>query len=182
MSTSLESDEEQREAAQLWSYHRSPWGRFQYQFGRLFVRTARVIVGAVLGFVAYWIGTFTTDIIHRPIASLSIADIAEVVLCAIAALGLFCAAFLIAFGGFKSPASAYDFMGEARRRVHERTAERERLAKYYAKSRFWGILHDPKLGQKNSLRANLMWILIVVAGYATIGLIAWASSRTSASP
>jgi hypothetical protein len=39
------------------------------------------------------------------------------------------------------------------------------------------ILHDPNLGQKNSLRARLIWILIVVAFYAAFGLIfVWTSS------
>jgi hypothetical protein len=184
MSATLESDEEQREGAQLWLQHPSPWGRFEHRFRRLFVRTAGVIFGAVIGLVAYWIGTFTTDIVHKPIAPLSIADLAEVVVCAIAALALFCGAFLTAFGEYKAPASAYDFVGEARRRLGERATEstirqNERGWRSITPSRDSGeFCTTHAWAKRNSLRANLMWILIVVAGYATIGLIvAWEPSR-----
>ncbi len=170
--------EVQREAERLRARHQSRGVQLKHRGARFFFRTARIATGAAMAWFAYRIGAGAIEVVHKPLASLSLSpdDLGNIMFRAAVALALYwVGAVYIAFGHHKAPAS--DFTGQARSLIRARRAKQERLAKYYAKSKLWGLLHDPNLGQKHRLVVGLLWLLIVAAFCGGLVLLASLISR-----
>jgi hypothetical protein len=170
MAANEPSDAEiQSEAARLSALYQSRPARLARGFERLIVRTVRIAVAAVVACFAYWIATGGSDITHRPISALSLADLGSVLLRLIGALAVLWVALLIAFSPYKEPYK--NFTMHAASALRTRQKEQGRLAGKYTKSKLWGMLNDPELARRRPMAALLLWLGVIAVIAIAIGLV-----------
>jgi hypothetical protein len=124
-------DDVQREAERLWKESRTPWGRFQHGVDRFFSRTMRIVWGAVVAYLPYyWWADKLHYLTHKPLTTLTLADIGAVLWRIAAALLVVIIACYMAFGKSSPRNSPADFRFKAQQIVaanNRRNARRERL-------------------------------------------------------
>jgi hypothetical protein len=125
-------DEVQREAERLWKESRTPSGRFKHGVERFVERTMRIACGAFVAYLPYyWWAEKLHYLTHKPIATLTLADIGNVVWRLAAGLIVVIIAWNMAFGKYRRPSSPADFRFKAQQIVAEssrRRAQQERFS------------------------------------------------------
>jgi hypothetical protein len=163
-----EEDDVDREAARLLATHRSIWGQINYYTERVFTRLARIVGAVVALILLYNYSGRYSALAHTPFAQLTPADLFWLLLGAFAALYVLVIAWHVAFGHGPRAPSAYDFQQQALGNVELRQAHQQRVAKAYARARWWGVLND----ESAPLLQRFALAILFLAALFAIGLLA----------
>lgn len=156
-------DEAEEEAKRLWHRHQTRLGKLKHRAWRVVVRTFRIECGIACGIGGYRAAHAVDVIAHKPLATLTIANLAYAVMLALVVLFAFWAAFLIAFGPYTPPKGPADFLSKARGAMQSRLRlreERQRSAASNAK--LWALLTNINAMRQHPWKALAMWLLAVV--------------------
>ena len=160
------------EAARLWATHQSKAGRWRHGLERLLVRSVRIGAGGFVLLFAFEPNESRRSLVHKPLGALTLDDLASLIGGAVTFFALLALGFWLAFGKHRPPSSPADFMGQAHGVVAARRKERDAqttLAGQYARSRLWGLIHDPNLGMANRpLLALAIKVGLIVLVYAVL--------------
>ena len=170
-------DETEEEAKRLWLRHQTRSGRFEHQALGFGVRAFRIACGIACGIGGYRAAHAVDVIAHKPLATLTLANLAYALMLGFVVLVAFWAAFYIAFGPYTPPKGPADLLSKARDAVQSRQRvreERQRSAASNAKT--WALLTNINVIRLHPWKALAMWLLAVV-NIATVLAVVIAAFR-----
>ncbi|HEX7687712.1 MAG TPA: hypothetical protein VF453_08395 [Burkholderiaceae bacterium] len=150
-----------------------------------FLRLVRLAVGGGLLWGAYEAAAWGWPALDKPFAALTIRDLLTLVLGLALAAMLAPSALAVAFGaGSKTPQPSIEDAARGnvmhRLKMQEREAatqqaERARLASWYSRSKWLGVLFDPSIARKHR------WLpfVAVLGAYALLALVDYVVSHLS---
>ena len=146
--------------------------------GRVVIRTCRILCGAVIGLVGWWVcGSRIPTIANKPFATLTLNDVFSLLALSVVTGAMFLWAFYAAFGRAPPRAALREVAASnvhARMALEEERLKREaredaRAARWYKYGRLAGFLFDARAQRRHT---GIM-LLVLLGSLSAIFLVAW---------